>query len=79
VAAGGGAAAAAVSSLSNGNSSQSQGNTAVAAADGTSGPGPIVIYMADPGSGEMQIFAGTGQTRHTNHAMAAMVTSMAPR
>jgi hypothetical protein len=34
--------------------------------------------MADPRSGEMEIFAGTSKTRQTNHAMASMVVSMAP-
>ena len=79
VAAGGGVTAAAMSSRSHGNSSQSHGGSAVAATGVTTGSGPIVIYMADPGSGEMQIFSGTGQTRHTNRAMTAMVASMAPR
>jgi hypothetical protein len=50
----------------------------LATAETANGEGPIVIYMADPSSGEMEIFAGTGKSRHTNHAMAAMVKSMAP-
>ncbi|MBO0825793.1 MAG: hypothetical protein J2P27_18365 [Actinobacteria bacterium] len=69
VAAGGGGALAAVMS------SHSNGNAQLA---GGRGSGPIVIYLADPASGEMEIFAGTGRTRHTNRAMASMVASMAP-
>jgi len=72
VAAGGGSAVAAVMS------SKSQGNSSTQAAD-TASSGPIVIYMADPTSGEMDIFAGTGRTKARNHAMASMVASMAPR
>jgi hypothetical protein len=80
VAAGGGTTAAVLSARSHKDTSaQPQGSSAIAATANGSGPGPIVIYMADSSSGEMEIFAGTGQTRHTNHAMAAMVASMAPR
>jgi nitrous oxide reductase len=80
VAAGGGTTAGVVLSRSQSDTpAQSQGNSAAAAAAGTPGSGAIVIYMANPSSGEMQIFAGTGQTRHTNHAMTATVMSMAPR
>jgi hypothetical protein len=74
VAAGGGGTAAALLS------SQPKGHAApVADADAADGSGPIVIYIADPRSGEMEIFAGTSKTRQTNHAMASMVVSMAPR
>jgi nitrous oxide reductase len=79
VAAGGGTAAAVISSRSHKDTlAQSQGGSGTAVTANDSGRGPIVIYMADPRSGDMEIFAGTGQSRHTNHAMAAMVTSMAP-
>ncbi|HEY2509127.1 MAG TPA: hypothetical protein VGI58_21630 [Streptosporangiaceae bacterium] len=74
VAVGGSAAAAALSSRSHGNTSTAQSADVTRVA----GSGPIVIYLADPRSGEMDIFAGTGQTHHTNRAMAAMVASMAP-
>jgi hypothetical protein len=78
LAAGGTTAGVAISSRSQaGTSAPSQGRTAAAAS--TAGPGPIVIYMADPSSGEMEIFAGTGQIRHTDRAMATTVMSMAPR
>ncbi len=40
---------------------------------------PIVIYLADPRSGEMDIFAGTTKRHHTNRSLAAMVASLAPR
>jgi len=79
VVAGGGTAAAVVSSRSQRDSSRSQGDPATATGAGSTGPGPIVIYMADPTSGEMDIFAGTGKTHHRNQTMAAMVASMAPR
>jgi hypothetical protein len=69
LAAGGGGAVAAVMS------SQPQGDRG---ADPDAATGPIVIYMADPRSGEMEIFSGTSKTRQTNHAMASMVVSMAP-
>lgn len=73
VAAGGGGAVAAVMA------SQPQvGHGAQPALDAAS-EGPIVIYLADPRSGEMEIFAGTGRARHKNLAMASMVASMAPR
>jgi hypothetical protein len=74
VAAGGGGTAAALLS------SQPKGHAAPAAdaASATDGSGPIVIYIEDPRSGEMEIFAGTSKTRQTNHAMASMVVSMAP-
>jgi hypothetical protein len=76
----GGTTAAVLSSRSRKDSpTQSQAGSASVASASSPGSGPIVIYMADPGSGEMQIFAGTGQTRHTNHAIAATVASMAPR
>ncbi len=58
--------------------SSHKGQAAALAATDPAGSGPIVIYMADPKSGEMEIFAGTGKTRHTNRAMASMVVSMAP-
>jgi hypothetical protein len=74
---GGGAAAALLSSQSKGNAASTGTGTGTAAA-AAQGSGPIVIYMADPQSGEMEIFAGTGRTRHNNRAMASMVASMAP-
>jgi hypothetical protein len=78
VAAGGGSAAAALlSSQSKGNAASTGTGTGAAAAAAT-GSGPIVIYMADPQSGEMEIFRGTGKTRQTNQEMASMVVSMAP-
>jgi hypothetical protein len=77
VAAGGGLGAAIASAGSGGGSAQPAGGPAVAASP--AGSDAIVIYMANPSSGEMQIFSGTGQTRHTNHAMAATVMSMAPQ
>jgi hypothetical protein len=73
---GGGAAAALLSSQSKGNAASTGTGTGTAAAQGS---GPIVIYMADPQSGEMEIFRGTGKTRQTNQAMASMVVSMAPQ
>lgn len=72
VAAGGGGAAAALLSP------DSPGDAAQSATDGASS-GPIIIYMADPKSGEMDIFAGTSKTHARNQAMASMVASMAPR
>jgi hypothetical protein len=71
VAAGGGGLAKALSAQSGSSSAQT-------AADAASS-GPIVIYMADPASGEMDIFRGTGKTTHRNQAMASLVASMAPR
>lgn len=41
--------------------------------------GPVVIYIADPRSGEVEIFAGTSKTRHTDHTLAARAISLAPR
>jgi hypothetical protein len=73
VAAGGGGAVAAVMS------SPPKGEPGQQPAPETASAGPIVIYMADPRSGEMEIFAGTSRTRHKNQAMASMVASMAPR
>jgi hypothetical protein len=70
-AAGGGAVAAVMSS-------QPQADHGADPASDAASAGPIVIYMADPRSGEMEIFAGTSKTRQTNHAMASMVVSMAP-
>jgi hypothetical protein len=72
VVAGGGGTMAAVLS------SQSKGEPGGQPASDAASSGPIVIYMADPQSGEMEIFAGTGRTRHNNKAMASMVASMAP-
>jgi hypothetical protein len=71
VAAGGGGLAKVLSSASSDAGVQTD-------ADDT-GSGPIFIYIADPRSGEMDIFRGTGKTTHRNQAMASMVTSMAPR
>jgi FtsH-binding integral membrane protein len=78
-AAGGATTAAVLSSRSNGSSSQSQQGSAVAASASAASSDAIIIYMPNPKSGEMQIFSGTGQSRHTNHAMAATVMSMAPQ
>jgi nitrous oxide reductase len=72
VAAGGGGLAKVLSSTST-----SDAGVQTAADDTSSGP--IFIYIADPRSGEMDIFRGTGKTTHRNQAMASMVTSMAPR
>lgn len=72
VAAGGGGVAAALLS------SRSPGDATEPASDVASS-GPIVIYIADPKSGEMDIFAGTSKTHARNQAMASMVVSMAPR
>jgi hypothetical protein len=72
VAAAGGGAIAAVTS-------QSRGDAATLSAADAAGSGPIVIYLKDPRSGEMDIYAGTGKTHHRNTAMAAMVASMAPK
>ncbi len=72
VAAGGGGAAAALLSP------HSQADATQSASDTTSS-GPIVIYIADPKSGEMEIFAGTSKTHARNDAMASMAASMAPR
>lgn len=73
VAAGGGGALTAVLS------SKSQGNSGAQTAADAASSGPIVIYLADPRSGEMEIFSGTTKTRHRNQAMASMVASMAQR
>lgn len=80
VAAAGGATTAAVlaSRSNNNNQALSQAGSSTLPAASSNGPSPIVIYMADPSSGEMYIFSGTGQTRHTNHSIAATVASMAP-
>lgn len=51
----------------------------VVAATGARTPGPIVIYLADPLTGEMDVFAGTAKAHHTNRTLAAMVASLAPR
>jgi hypothetical protein len=72
IAAGGGGAAAALLS------SRNQGDATQSATDAASS-GPIVIYMADPKSGEMDIFAGTSKTHLRNQAIASMAASMAPR
>ena len=56
---------------------QSPANLAAAAAMAV--PGPIVIYLADPRSGEIDVFAGTAKAHHTNRSLAAMVASLAPR
>jgi hypothetical protein len=72
VAAGGGGTVAALLS------SQSQGDATQSAADAASS-GPIVIYIADPKSGEMDIFAGTSKTHTRNQAMASTAASLAPR
>jgi hypothetical protein len=60
-------------------SSPSQADAAVQSAAGAAGSGPIVIYMADPHSDEVEIFAGTSSTRARSRAMASLVTSLAPR
>jgi len=39
----------------------------------------IVIYLADPRSGELDVFAGTTRTHLTNRSLAAAVASVAPR
>jgi hypothetical protein len=51
----------------------------VAATGTAAAPGPIVIYLADPRSGEIDVFAGTARAHHTNRSLAAMVASLAPR
>lgn len=71
VAAGGGGAAATLLS------SQSKAGASQSGTDASSS-GPIVIYMADPQSGEMDIYAGTGKTHTRNQSVASLVTSMAP-
>lgn len=73
VAAGGGSAVAAVMS------SQSKGNAGSPTVADAAGSGPIVIYLADPRNGEMDIFAGTTRTHARNQAMASMVASMSAR
>ncbi len=73
LAAGGGTAVAAVMS------SQSKAGPAATSPSDAGSAGPIVVYLADPRSGEMEIFSGTSKTRHTDRAMASMVASMAPR
>jgi hypothetical protein len=73
VAAGGGASLAAVAS------SKSHGNLSAQTDSDAAGSGPIIIYLADPKSGEMDIFAGTSVTRHRDLSMAAKAASMAPR
>jgi len=71
VAAGGGTAIAAAMS------SQSKGDSGTVG--GAAGSGPIVIYIPDPRSGEMDIFAGATKTHARNQAMASMVASMSAR
>lgn len=56
--------------------SHSRGN--LSATGGATVSGPIVIYLADPRSGEIDVFAGTTRTHHTNRSLAAMVASLAP-
>lgn len=41
--------------------------------------GPIVIYLADPRSDEVEIFAGTTRVRRTDPSLAARVKYLAPR
>jgi hypothetical protein len=73
VAAGGGGAVAAVVS------SQSKGAAGAQLTSDAASTGPIVVYLADPRSGEMEIFAGTGSTHHRDPAVASLMASMAPR
>jgi hypothetical protein len=40
----------------------------VASADALTGP--VMVYLRDAGTGEMDVFAGTGQTRLRNPALA---------
>jgi len=58
---------------------RSGGEPAAAATSGAASAGPIVIYLHDPRTGEMDIFAGTSQVRRRDRAMAARMASMAPR
>jgi hypothetical protein len=60
-------------------SSHSQADAASDAASGAAGSGPIVIYMADPRSGEMEIFRGTQKVSRRDRAMTSMAIKMAPR
>jgi hypothetical protein len=71
VAAGGGGTAAALLS------SHRQGDATPSTTDAASS-GPIVIYLADPKSGEMDIFAGTSKAHARNPALASMMASLAP-
>lgn len=75
VAAGGGGVAAAVLS----SSTTAGTSSAVAGAGATTAATPIVIYLADPKSGKMDIYSGEGKTSHVNKSMAALVQSMAPK
>jgi hypothetical protein len=72
VAAGGGSLAAVASSGSSGGKGAQLDSAA-------KHRGPIVVYITDPTSGEMEIFAGTGKTTRRNHTMANWAISNAPR
>jgi hypothetical protein len=39
--------------------------------------GPVVVYLRDAATGEMEIFAGAGQTRFRDPALAARLLSRA--
>lgn len=49
-----------------------------AGADNT-GASAIVLYLPDPRSGEVDIFAGTSKTHRSDRALARLVASLAPR
>lgn len=43
------------------------------------GSGPIIIYVSDLSSGQLEIFAGTSKTQHVDRSLAQRVAALAPR
>lgn len=72
----GGTGAAALSTGSGRHVVSAPGTAATGAGD--NGSDAVVIYLADPRSGEFEIFTGTTRTHRVDHALAARVASLAP-
>lgn len=52
----------------------SRSRSAAPAADADASSGPIVVYLRDAASGELEVFAGHSQVRLHDPAMAARLT-----